>query len=177
MSEAILTPEELSALVEASGTGSIGSIAAIEARLFHEISLSASESAKYLCMLAAALGGTPTKPFGISVTVDPTSIQSIATLVINVLQPQISENAHNIRVHNDRLEKAIAEIGLQEIRTELIELIETQWGERCSQLAAEHADLISRLEACERTVQQQTEPPSGGGELSTQRRRRSEPSS
>lgn len=180
----LLTSEELAALVRSSGANSANGIGATEARVLHEISLSSSHSAEHLATLATTLGGTPTKPFGIFVTVDPASIQSIATLVINALQPQISqnsqqikdlcdrldkatvqigENAHNIRTQTGRLEQAMAKIGVQEIRTELVALIETEFGERCRLLAAEQAALISRVADIERTVLQQADhaPPEG----------------
>ena len=92
----LLTSEELAALVRSSGADSANGISATEARLFHEISLSAFQSAKHLGTLATTLEGTPTKAFGIFVTVGPGLDPEYRYVVINVLQPQITANTTDL---------------------------------------------------------------------------------
>jgi DNA repair exonuclease SbcCD ATPase subunit len=114
MSEAILTSEELKALVEASGTGSIGGIAAIEARVLYEMSLSASQSAK-------AFGDGKT----LLVSVDQPSITAIGsavgTGVSQTLQPQITQNSQQIKDLSDRHDKAMVQ-NAEHIRTQTARL-------------------------------------------------------
>jgi hypothetical protein len=110
MSEAILTSEELKALVEASGTGSIGGIAAIEARVLYEMSLSASQSAK-------AFGDGKT----LLVSVDQPSItafgSAVGTGVSQTLLPQITQNSQQIKDLSDRHDKAMVQ-NAEHIRTQ-----------------------------------------------------------
>ena len=61
-------------------------------------------------------------------------------------------------------------LDVQEIRTDLVALIETEFGERWQQLANGLADLLSRYEECEKTVQQlATTPTRDGGRPSNRK--------
>jgi septal ring factor EnvC (AmiA/AmiB activator) len=124
MSEAkdpsLLTSEELTALVEASGTGSIGGIAAIEARVLHGMSSSASQSAKHLGTLAETQSAEKTLAFSI----DQTSIAAFGTAAGSAFSqavlPQIVQNTQQIKDLGDNLDKAATQIreNAEQMRTQ-----------------------------------------------------------
>ncbi len=162
----VLSPEKLTALDAAGDPETIGGIAAIEARVLYGISSFVSLLTNHL----GALAGTQPDGTALGLSIYPKSVTAVGSAVSQAIQPQFSQHSKLIKDVSDRLDKATAQIAenerqistrfdVQEIRTDLVALIETEFGRRWQELATGLADLLSRYEECEKTVRQLTSTP------------------
>lgn len=118
--QSLLSLDELTALGAAGDPETIGGIAAIQARVLYEISLAASQSAKYLGTLAETQSAGKTFAFSI----DQTSISAFGSAAgsafSHAVLPQIVQNTEQIKDMGDNLDKAGTEIreNAEQIRTQ-----------------------------------------------------------